>query len=64
VHGVEVSSANVHDATELDAVLPPEPGAVYGGGAAGGARGTGIERSLETSGIGLYLVATAHLLLS
>jgi len=28
--GVEVTSANVHDAAELDAVLPVEPGDVYG----------------------------------
>src|ERR687897_828995 len=30
VRGVEVTTANVHDAAELDAVLPPEPGDVYG----------------------------------
>ena len=30
VLGVEVTTANVHDAAELDAVLPPEPGDVYG----------------------------------
>src|SRR3712207_8734619 len=30
VRGVEVTTANVHDAAELEAVLPPEPGDVYG----------------------------------
>ncbi len=30
VRGVEVTTANVHDAAELEAVLPPEPGEVYG----------------------------------
>ena len=26
IRGVEVTTANVHDAAELEAVLPPEPG--------------------------------------
>jgi len=30
VRGVEVTTANVHDAAELERVLPPEPGDVYG----------------------------------
>ena len=30
VRGVEVTTANMHDAAELEAVLPPEPGEVYG----------------------------------
>ena len=30
VLGVEVTTANVHDAAELEAVLPPEPGEVHG----------------------------------
>jgi IS5 family transposase len=30
VRGVEVTTANVHDAAELERVLPPEPGEVYG----------------------------------
>jgi transposase, IS5 family len=30
VRGVEVTTANVHDAAELEAVLPPEPGDVFG----------------------------------
>src|SRR5829696_8889592 len=29
VRGVEVTTANVHDAAELERVLPPEPGHVY-----------------------------------
>jgi transposase, IS5 family len=33
-----VTSANVHDAAELDAVLPAEPGDVYGDSAFGGSR--------------------------
>ena len=36
--GVEVTSANVHDAAELDAVLPAEPGDVYGDSAFNGSR--------------------------
>jgi transposase, IS5 family len=30
IRGVEVTTANVHDAAELGAVLPPEPGDVFG----------------------------------
>lgn len=30
VRGVEVTTANVHDAAELERVLPPEPGEVFG----------------------------------
>ena len=30
VRGVEVTTANVHDAAELAAILPPEPGDAYG----------------------------------
>jgi transposase, IS5 family len=36
--GVEVTTANVHDAAELDAVLPAEPGDVYGDSAFTGSR--------------------------
>jgi transposase, IS5 family len=36
--GVEVTTANVHDAAELDAVLPAEPGDVYGDSAFAGSR--------------------------
>jgi IS5 family transposase len=38
VRGVEVTTANIHDAAELAAVLPNEPGAVYGDSAFGGSR--------------------------
>lgn len=40
--GVEVTSANVHDAAELDAVLPAAPGDVYGDSAFGGSRAEAI----------------------
>src|ERR687886_309476 len=30
IRGVEITTANVHDAAELEAVLPPEAGNVYG----------------------------------
>jgi transposase, IS5 family len=38
IRGVEVTTANVHDAAELEAVLPPEPGDVYGDSAFAGSR--------------------------
>jgi IS5 family transposase len=38
VRGVEVTTANVHDAAELERVLPPEPGEVYGDSAFAGDR--------------------------
>jgi IS5 family transposase len=38
VRGVEVTTANVHDAAELEAVLPAEPGDVYGDSAFAGDR--------------------------
>jgi IS5 family transposase len=38
VRGVEVTTANVHDAAELEAVLPPGPGDVYGDSAFTGGR--------------------------
>ena len=38
IRGVEVTTANIHDAAELQAVLPPEPGEVYGDSAFAGAR--------------------------
>ena len=38
VHGVEVGTANLHDAVDLALVLPREPGEVYGDSAFGGAR--------------------------
>ena len=36
IRGLEVTTANVHDAAELIAVLPPEPGDVYANSALGG----------------------------
>ena len=36
IRGVEVTTANVHDASRLDAVLPPEPGDVFGDSAFSG----------------------------
>lgn len=38
IRGVEVTSANVHDAAELEAVLPDAPGRVYGDSAFAGSR--------------------------
>jgi IS5 family transposase len=38
IRGVEVTTANVHDGAMLDAVLPPEPGEVYGDSAFTGGR--------------------------
>lgn len=38
IRGVEVTSANVHDAAELDAILPSEAGDVYGDSAFAGDR--------------------------
>jgi transposase, IS5 family len=40
--GVEVTSANVHDAAELEAVLPAEPGDVYGDSAFNGSRANAL----------------------
>jgi transposase, IS5 family len=45
IRGVEITTANVHDAAELEAVLPPEPGDVYGDSAFAGARPEGIIRA-------------------
>ena len=47
VRGVEVTTANVHDAAELEAVLPPEPGEVYGDSAFTGGR---AERAITARG--------------
>ena len=33
IHGIEVTTANVHDATELAAILPDAPGDTYGNSA-------------------------------
>jgi transposase, IS5 family len=45
VRGVEVTTANVHDAAELEAVLPPEPGEVYGDSAFAGDRAWQVIRA-------------------
>jgi IS5 family transposase len=45
VRGVEVTTANVHDAAELEAVLPADPGEVYGDTAFGGLRSAAAIRS-------------------
>ena len=45
VRGVEVTTVNVHDAAELVAVLPSEPGAVYGDRAFGGTRSADVIRA-------------------
>jgi IS5 family transposase len=45
IRGVEITTANVHDAAELEAVLPPEPGEVYGDSAFAGARPEGVIRA-------------------
>ena len=41
---MEITTANIHDAAELEAALPPEPGAVYGDSAFAGARPEGVIR--------------------
>jgi len=45
IRGVEITTANVHDAAELEAVLPPEPGDVYGDSAFAGSRPEGVIRA-------------------
>jgi transposase, IS5 family len=45
VRGVEVTTANIHDAAELEAVLPSEPGEVYGDSAFAGDRAWTVIRS-------------------
>jgi IS5 family transposase len=42
IRGLEVTGANVHDAAELDAVLPAAPGDVYGDSAFAGSRAEAI----------------------
>ncbi|MCC7283070.1 MAG: transposase, partial [Acetobacteraceae bacterium] len=44
VQGVEVTTAGVHDAAELAAVLPADPGAVYCDGAFGGPQSAAASR--------------------
>jgi transposase, IS5 family len=45
IRTVAVTTANVHDAAALEAVLPPEPGEVYGDHAFAGSRPEGIIRA-------------------
>src|SRR5829696_6723449 len=45
IRGIEVTTANIHDAAELEAVLPPDPGAVYGDSAFAGSRPEAIIRA-------------------
>src|SRR3954464_9595576 len=47
IRGVEITAANVHDAAELEAVLPPEPGDVYGDSAFAGSRS---EKTIQARG--------------
>ena len=45
IRGIEVTTANVHDAAELEAVLPDTPGDVYGDSAFAGSRPEAIIRA-------------------
>ena len=45
IRGVEVTTANVHDAAELDAILPEAPGNTYGDTAYSGSRPEGAIRA-------------------
>jgi IS5 family transposase len=45
IRGVEVTTANVHDAAELDAILPDAPGDIYGDSAFAGSRSEAIIRA-------------------
>jgi IS5 family transposase len=45
IRGVEVTTANGHDAAELDAVLPDEPGDTYGGTAYAGSKPAAVIRA-------------------
>src|SRR3954464_9735061 len=49
IRGMEITTANIHDAAELEAVLPPEPGAVYGDSAFAGARTEGVISASEAA---------------
>jgi IS5 family transposase len=44
IRGVEVTTANVHDAAELDAILPDEPSDTYGDSAYTGSKPEGTIR--------------------
>ena len=45
IRGIEVTTANVHDAAELDAVLPDSPGDTYGDTAFSGSRPAAVIRA-------------------
>lgn len=45
IHGVEITTANVHDAAELEAILPDLPGPTYGDSAYQGSRAERIIRA-------------------
>ena len=45
IRGVEVTSANIHDAAELEAILPDAPGATYGDSAYSGSRSEAVIRA-------------------
>ena len=58
IRGIEITTANVHDAAELEAVLPPEPGEVYGDSAFAGARPEGVIRARR--GVPFIIVKSVH----
>lgn len=45
IRGLEVTTANVHDAAELDAILPQDPGDTYGDSAFNGNKSAAIIRA-------------------
>ena len=45
IRGVEITTANIHDAAELDAVLPDEPGDTYGDTAYSGSKSEAVIRA-------------------
>jgi transposase, IS5 family len=45
IRGLEVTTANVHDAAELDAILPEDPGDTYGDSAFNGTKAAAIIRA-------------------
>ncbi len=49
IHGVEVTTVNVHDASELRVILPDPPGDAYGDSAYQGNRPEGIIRARAAS---------------
>lgn len=55
IRGIEVTTANIHDAAELDAILPDSPGATYGDTAYSGSR---PEAAIRARGGQPYVVHT------